>query len=32
MYTLDDGTQVDGFINRVKLADGKVYALQCKVI
>ena len=32
MYTLEDGTQVDGFISRVRLPDGKTYALQCKLI
>ena len=32
MYTLEDGTQVDGLIDKIKLPNGKVYALQCKVI
>ena len=32
MYTLDDGTQVDGFINKIQMPNGKTYALQCKLI
>lgn len=32
MYTLEDGTQVDGFIKKITLPNGKTYALQCNVI
>ena len=31
MYKLEDGTEVDGFINKISIGD-KTYALQCKVI
>ena len=32
MYKLEDGTEVDGFINKITLPNGKTYALQCKLI
>ena len=32
MHKLEDGTEVDGFINRITLPNGKTYALQCKLI
>ena len=31
-YTLDDGSEVDGFFHKIKLPDGKVYGLECAVI
>ena len=31
MYKLNDGTEVDGFINKITIGN-KIYALQCKLI
>ena len=32
MLMLSDGTQVDGYISRIKLPNGKTYALKCELV